>query len=308
MSCLECYICKTKDPPLFEFPYGSMLFDWLNNINVKITAYNLDMRLCSIHFEKHYISTSKAKLSKKAVPTLCLGPGVSTKSNSQKRVWNRGCCIPECKTDRKSGIRLFSFPRDERRRDWIFTTGIKCNVRKCLYACILHFDEKFIKDSKLVDDAMPIVGIHPSQQHVLDNLYRPSRRDFLSSDDDSSFELSDEEDVKIEEPPKEEEPLEPGPKKYGCAVPGCRTSNLTNVRFFGFPKDDRRQTWLDSVGLSNCKRKCLMACVLHFDRKMVRNTRIERHAVPVPGVHPSQAWRLDDIPEEEVKFFFVLFF
>uniref|UniRef100_T1GL02 THAP-type domain-containing protein n=1 Tax=Megaselia scalaris TaxID=36166 RepID=T1GL02_MEGSC len=218
MSCLECYICKTKDPPLFEFPYGSMLFDWLNNINVKITAYNLDMRLCSIHFEKHYISTSKAKLSKKAVPTLCLGPGVSTKSNSQKRVWNRGCCIPECKTDRKSGIRLFSFPRDERRRDWIFTTGIKCNVED---ECELepHEIDMIVKPKKPITDVRTI--------------------------------------------------------NKTCSVPGCDTNNLTNLRLFGFPKDERFEVWKESVGRSQSKRKKLYACVLHFDSRHRMNSFIQ---------------------------------
>lgn len=84
-----------------------------------------------------------------------------------------------------------------------------------------------------------------------------------------------------------------------CSVPGCDTNNLTNLRLFGFPKDERFEVWKESVGRSQSKRKKLYACVLHFDSRHVNNTRLDKDAIPILGVHPSQVHWLEPLKKDE---------
>lgn len=281
---LECYICKTKNPTLFPFPFGSLLFEWLNYLDMKITEYNLAMRLCSLHFDDDYLSDSRTELASDAVPTLFLGPGGTIKDLSKKHKINPRCCsIPGCNTNRFSGIRMFTFPMDDRRRKWKDAVGLNNTHKKVLQACMLHFHAMYVNNTRLDRDAVPIVGVHPTQKCVLDEINREP--DKVS---ENSFESPDQEEN------SEEKSLE-GPikgSKYYCSVPGCDSSNLSEFRMYGFPKDERRKIWMKAVGLNKSRRKNLWACVLHFDAKVVNNTRIMKSAVPIAGVHPSQNRRL----------------
>lgn len=84
-----------------------------------------------------------------------------------------------------------------------------------------------------------------------------------------------------------------------CSVPGCKTNNLSNLRIFSFPLDERGDVWRESVGKVHTKRKRLFACLLHFDKAQVNNTRLDRDAVPILGIHPTQLHWLEPLQRDE---------
>lgn len=289
---LKCYICETHEPPLLPFPFGSILFEWLNTLEIKITEYNLQMRLCSLHFEEKYLRDSRRRLTKDAIPTLFLGPGGSVKEPHKKAKFKpRVCSIPGCKSTSSSGFRMFAFPTDERRNAWKEATGLESSSKRTLQACLLHFHAMYVNNTRLDRSAVPMFGVHPTQSWILEELKNPT----LPKATEHSKEIIEASTV------IEDDRL--SKSRYFCSVPGCESNNLSDYRMFGFPNDDRRQIWLESVGLNSTKRARLFACVLHFDAKLVNNTRLLKDAVPILGVHPSQNRHLgiddsDEDPEE----------
>ncbi|KAL5284152.1 hypothetical protein ACFFRR_006435 [Megaselia abdita] len=267
---LQCYICETTDPPLLAFPFGTLLFKWLKIIKIPVSEYNLDMRLCSLHFQEEYLKDSRTSLTENAIPTLFLGPGGTMTHGA--RNYRIDCSIPGCTTTGSSKIKMFNFPMDERRKAWKEATGLKWG-RRTLQACVLHFHTMYVNNDKLDPCAVPMFGVHPTQSHLVKEIQKitdnPNEAVTMGLDDRN-----------------------PNRTRYCCSIPGCDTDNFANFRMFGFPKDERRTIWLDAVGLGSSKRSRLWACVLHFDAKRVNNTRLLRDAVPIPGVHPSQKRRL----------------
>lgn len=290
---LKCYICKSKDPPLLPFPFGSILFEWLVAVGIHITEYSLKMRLCSLHFEEKYLLDSRTQLTNDAIPTLFLGPGGTVKEFAKKTKFTpRNCSIPGCSISGKTGIRMYTFPTDERRNVWKIATGLKSSHRKTLQACLLHFNAKSVNNTRLNRSAVPMIGVHHTQSSLAKELKKPGAKVVSKHSQETTDEemVSNEDDNHISR------------CRYFCSVPGCDSDNFSDFRMFGFPKDERRNIWLESVGLTSTKRARLLACVLHFDEKLVKNTRLSKDAVPILGVHPSQNRRLDfggSVQEEE---------